>query len=55
MLKFVESHGPEGAEVARQVALAPHQERKERYYASAAREQSGPRLAMFPGKGNSDA
>jgi hypothetical protein len=55
MLKFVESHGPEGAEVARQVALALHREREERYYASAPKERSGPKLVMFPGKGNSDA
>jgi hypothetical protein len=47
MLKFVESPGREGAEVARQVALALHQEREERYYHSAAKEQSGPRLVMF--------
>jgi integrase len=37
------------AEIARQVALALHQEREERYYA---KEQSGPRLVRFPGKGN---
>jgi hypothetical protein len=55
MLKFVESHGLEGAEVARQVALALHQEGKDRYYVSAPKEQSRPRLMMFPGKGNSDA
>jgi hypothetical protein len=41
------------AEIARQVALALHQEREERYYASAVKEEptKGPRLIRFPGAG----
>jgi integrase len=40
------------AEIDRRVALALHQEREERYYASAVKEQGfGPRLVRFPGKG----
>jgi hypothetical protein len=41
------------AEIARQVALALHQEREERYYASAAKEEppKGGRLIRFPGAG----
>jgi hypothetical protein len=40
---------------ARQVALALHREREERYYASAVKEQSGPRLVLFPGTGHQRA
>jgi integrase len=42
------------AEIARQVALAVHKEREERYYASTLDNQPrpGPRLVTFPGKGN---
>jgi hypothetical protein len=44
------------AEIARQVALILHQEREERHYASAVKEQSsGPRLVVFPRKGKSHA
>ena len=43
------------AEIARQVALALHQEREERYYASATKQSMGPRLVVFPGKGHERA
>jgi hypothetical protein len=40
----------------RRVALALHQEREERYYASAVKEQRfGPRLIIFPGKAHDRA
>ncbi len=40
------------AEAARQVALALHQEREERYYASQTKQSIGPRLVVFPRKGH---
>ena len=43
------------AEIARQVALALHQEREERYYVSATKQSIGPRLVVFPGKGHERA
>jgi hypothetical protein len=42
-------------QVARQVALALHQEREERNYVSAVKEQSGPRLITFSTQGKSRA